>query len=678
MTKMHKRWHCLADQSDLAEQLGIQLGISKIIAAILINRGITDLEDAKAFLYGEVECLENPFSLRDVEKAAQRIILALNSQEKITVYGDYDVDGITSTALLYRALCDLGATVEYYIPDRQSEGYGLNGDALKKIHGYGTTLLLTVDCGISAVDEIALLAKKMDIIITDHHRPPEVLPQAYAIVNPQQELCAYPNKNLAGVGVAYKLCQVLWKLLDRDAEALIQYLDLVAVGTVADIVPLLGENRVLVKMGMRLLPLTKNIGLQALIQECGLQQKIDAGQIGFVIGPRLNAAGRVGRADAGVELLITEDQSRAGELAAQLEEDNAQRQALERSILAEAENCLAGIDVEKEKVIVLAGENWHPGVIGIVASRIVDKYYRPAVIISKKDGIGKGSCRSISGFDLYAALQECQEVLLGFGGHRMAAGLTVSSENIGELRKRLNKIAARVLTDQDYIPELQIDSTVMLNEIDSAFLEQLTCLEPYGMGNPKPVFSCRGVILADRYQMGQDKQHLRCKVTQENRSNSVVGWNMGFLAEELPLNRLIDIAFHPEFNDWQGQRNIQLRAYDIRCSAAVQPEISDHWRDVVRLVIGQVYLVLKHYPRNKVGITATNKEILQEVRTKYKTLLSEKGINIALTVLQELELVEQYETDRIRTIKLLAPPTKKLDIACSTTFCEGMLQYEIL
>ncbi|MEN6566813.1 MAG: single-stranded-DNA-specific exonuclease RecJ [Veillonellales bacterium] len=677
MTKIHKRWSFLADHSDLAEKLGTQLRVSKIVAEVLINRGLTNLREAKAFLYGGEECLEDPFLLRDVEKAAKRIILALNKQEKITVYGDYDADGITSTALLYRVLDDLGARVDYYIPDRQSEGYGLNGGALEELHCSGTTLLLTVDCGISAVDEVALLAGKMDIIITDHHRPPEILPAAYAIVNPQQKKCDYTNKDLAGVGVAYKLCQVLCQMLNQAAGALLQYLDLVAIGTVADIVPLLGENRVLVKMGLRLLPLTKNIGLQALLKVCGLDKNIDAGKVGFVIGPRLNAVGRVGRADAGVELLLTEDQSEAAKLAAKLEEENTQRQALELSILAEAEKLLARMNVEKAKVIVLAGENWHPGVIGIVASRIVDKYYRPTVIISEKDGIGKGSCRSIPGFDLYSALQSCEGILLRFGGHCMAAGLTILSSNIDELRKRLNNIAERVLTEQDYIPELQIDSTVMLDKMDTAFLEQLTCLEPYGMGNSRPVFACQGIILTDVYKMGQSKQHLKGKVIQGNHSKSIVGWGMGFLAEELQLNQSVDIAFNPGFNDWQGQRSVQLRVHDIRHSVAVKPAKCDSRRDSARLVIGQVYLVLKHSPGSSQGITATNKEIMQEIRLRYKTVLSERGIDISLTVLQELGLVRQYETGGSRIITLLAPPAEKLDITCSATFSEGMLQYEI-
>lgn len=563
MAKPAKVWRVVPPCADLAAELGKELDISPVVAQVLVNRGVADADAALRFLNGGVEALPDPRLMLGMDRAVERIGAAIAGGEKITVYGDYDVDGVTATSLLYRLLGRLGGVADYYIPERQSEGYGLNAAALEALQRAGTRLVITVDCGISAAAEVAALAGRMDIIVTDHHQPPAVLPPALAILNPKQPGCPYPDKNLAGVGVAFKLAQALW-LKYGGGVPLADYLDLVATGTIADIVPLTGENRVLVKLGLATLASGGNPGLKALAKAAGLADgKVDAGRVGFGIAPRLNAAGRLGHAAAGVELLVTDDDARAAELAAELDRENGRRQAVEKELLAAAEAQAAGMDTAAAKVLVLAGEDWHPGVIGIVASRMVDRYYRPTVMISVKDGIGKGSCRSIPGFDIYSALSRCADLLIQFGGHQQAAGLTIDAANIDRLRERLSEIAAATLTADDYRPVLNIDCRVALDEIDAAFLQQLACLAPHGMGNPSPVFVCEDLAVSGVKPVGQEGRHLKLRVRRQRASGDVIGWDMGGLAGRLGGGP-IDLAFAPEFNEWQGQRSIQLKAHDVR------------------------------------------------------------------------------------------------------------------
>ncbi|MEG6585593.1 single-stranded-DNA-specific exonuclease RecJ [Dendrosporobacter sp. 1207_IL3150] len=563
MAKLHKLWRFFPNKPELKKQLCKSINISQDIAQLLINRGIVEEQAAYQFIYGDLANIADPFLLKDMDKAVERIVRAITHCEKIVVYGDYDVDGITATALMVKVLSLLGANADYYIPDRQSEGYGLNIEALEQLVHSKTQLMITVDCGISAVDEIKSVNNQLDIIVTDHHQPPQVLPEALAIINPKRLDCSYPEKNLAGVGVAFKLCQAIWQTIKKTDMT--EFLDIVAFGTIADIVPLVGENRILVKEGLKQLSNTDNIGLRALINTCGLtSDKLDSGKIGYVLAPRLNAAGRLGRAAIGVELLLTTDIVRAEELAETLNHENSQRQAVEKEILSKVEEQLSKVDLESSKVLVLAGENWHVGVIGIVASRIVDRYYRPTVIISLKDGMGKASCRSIPGFDIYNALNQCSDLLIQYGGHRQAAGLSVTSDKIEALRERLSKIAEEVLTAEDFLPVLNIDCMVGLEEVNMSFLEQIACLEPFGMGNPSPVFACKDVTLADIRSIGQDGRHLKFRVRRKNYCGDGIAWEMGKLTEQFPINSHIDIAFQPEINNWNGICNVQLRAHDIR------------------------------------------------------------------------------------------------------------------
>lgn len=558
-----KIWNFSLENPDLETNLIKKLKISKVIAKLLINRGIVDEKKAYEFLNSKNQAFLDPFLLKGMDSSIQRIINAIDNKEKITVYGDYDVDGITATAVLVRVLALLGAIVTYYIPERQNEGYGLNANAIESIIEDGTKLLITVDCGVSSIMEVERVNSRIDIIITDHHRPPEILPKAFAIINPKQSDCLYPNKEIAGVGVAYKLCQALWKTVKR--LELREYLDIVALGTIADIVPLTGENRVIVTLGLEQLNSTRNLGLQSLIKHCGLaDKKIDAGKVGFVLAPRLNAAGRIDSALTGVQLLLTDDLSKADQVAEALENDNVERQLIEKDILLKAEESLKQFDMSTEKVIVISGLNWHSGVIGIVASRLVDKYYKPVIVISETDGMSKGSCRSIHGFDIYKALKKCSDLLEKFGGHAQAAGLSVLPENIPLLRQRLTEVAQEVLTEEDYVPKIRIDATVTLHDINLEFIKNLECLEPYGMGNPRPIFACNSVALIDASPMGQDGKHLRFRMKEKKQIVNGIAWGMGELALNLIQEKNIDLAFQPEINEWQGKCNIQLKAYAFR------------------------------------------------------------------------------------------------------------------
>jgi len=670
MAKLKKAWRLFPAKRELVRELSRNLNISEFIAQALINRGITDEKAANKFLRAGSDCIADPYLLKDMRIAVARIAQAIEDQQVITVYGDYDVDGITACVIVYKTLTRLGANAQFYIPDRQSEGYGLNAAALASLIEGGTKLVITVDCGISALKEISDVKGQLDIIVTDHHQPPEQLPVALAIINPKQPECPYPEKNLAGVGVAFKLCQALWQHYDC-VDNQFDYLDIVAVGTIADIVPLTGENRVLVKLGLERLKTSDNIGLQALLSVCGLTGKpVNSGSVGFVIAPRLNAAGRVSQATVAVELLLTDNADRARQLAMLLDAENAARQAIEKTILSKAEEQLAAIDISAVNVLVLAGQEWHSGVIGIVASRLVDKYYKPVVMISVQDGYGKGSCRSIPAFDIYAALTQCSDLLIQFGGHRQAAGLTIAAQHIPLLCQRLQAIAAVSLSEADYIPVLNIDSLLPLSEINAAFVEQLSCLEPYGFGNPSPVFVCKDVELAEKRSIGQQSRHL--KLTLKNSAVSdVIAWNMGELTDSLTCNHNIDLVFVPKYNEWQGLKKLQLSAYDVRQSigqretemlAKIAPD-----RDCIKFV----YLTIKEFntlDQRRLSL----QDIAGSILSKHKVSLSEKVITMAINVLRELHLLTPESGNGELDFVLEPSPHKKLELLDSDTFRESV------
>ncbi len=562
MSRPQAVWQVEEPDELLSGELASALGVSPIVARIMCNRGITGVEEARNFLACDPEELHDPYLLKDMALAVREIDRALVTGEKILVYGDYDVDGVTSTALLLDALAVLGCEAGFYIPDRLEEGYGLNREALAKAAGQGYKLVISVDCGISAWEEAAYAAELgLKLIITDHHEPPAVLPAALAVIDPKRPGCAYPFKDLAGVGLAFKLVQALFNLRGISGREM-GLLDLVTLGTIADMVPLRGENRILVKHGLVQLNSSPRLGLASLAEVAGLTGRvISTGQVAFALAPRINATGRVGDAAIAVRLLRSEDTLRAREMAAYLDAENRTRQEIEAEVLAEALEMLTEFDPAKDKVIVLAKEGWHSGVLGIVASRLVEKYYRPAIMISLEDGEGKGSGRSIAGFDLYHALSACSESLLRFGGHKQAAGLAVSAAKVESLRQELNRLAAQA--DQEiYLPKLRIDGKVELNEVSMDLITEIHRLEPFGIGNPSPVLVGNGLSLQEAREVG--KGHLKVRVQAGGTSTGGIGFNLAGLLAVLRNGQTVDVAFSPEINEYNGRTSVQLQLKDIR------------------------------------------------------------------------------------------------------------------
>jgi single-stranded-DNA-specific exonuclease len=539
--------------------------VSPFLAKILLSRGMKDIDKIKEFINPSLYKLNDPFLLKDMKKAVVRIKQAIEANERIVIYGDYDVDGITSTSVMINFLSGICSNVDYYIPDRIDEGYGLSMGAIDKINQAGTALIITVDCGITAVDEVRHIKELgMDVIITDHHECKEVLPEAFAIVSPCRPDSEYPFNELAGVGVVYKLvCAMCMEL--GLGELHYNYLDLVALGTVADVVPLVGENRIIVKHGLRSLEKTNNTGLQVMLECCNLKDKqITSWGIGFLIAPRINAAGRVGNAGRAVELLTTSDRSTALEIATQLNEENKYRQETELEIFHEAiAKIEQDIDLEKEKVLVVAGEGWHHGVIGIVASKIVEKYYRPCILISHEDGMGKGSGRSIEGLDLFKALNYCGGLLDKFGGHELAAGLSLSMENFAAFRESINIYADEIINEEDLYPKVRIDALLDTDDINIANIRELDVLAPFGAGNPGPVFEFDGLKICDIKTLSEGK-HLKTLMGNKELHVEAIGFGMGSMAQNYNRNDLVDVAGALEINTWNSIDKVQLNLRDIK------------------------------------------------------------------------------------------------------------------
>ncbi len=562
--KKHKIWKFNEFNKSEAEKLGLEAGISPLVAGILLNRGIRDAAAARDFLHGSAAPFHDPFLMKDMDKAVERILRGICNKERITVYGDYDVDGISASSLLYLFLKDCGADVNTYIPERKSEGYGLNIDALNILHDNGTTLIVTVDCGISAVKEIAGAPDGLDIVVTDHHTPPEVLPEAYALVNPHQKDCSYPFEDLSGVGVAFKLCQALYKKLYPDKALWNENTELVALGTVADIVPLYGENRELVKRGLKQMETTDNIGLKALMEKSRCPQKdITSENIGFILAPRLNAVGRLEHAQLAVELLTAESSERAAGIAEALNEENALRQKISRDIFVDAEKMLAQQE-HIDTAIVLAKEGWHAGVIGIVASRLVDKYHLPVILISIDGETAKGSCRSIPKLDLYSAINAAGDLLIQFGGHHQAAGLTVKTANIELFKERFCRTVAERLRPEDYLPVLNVDMLVdKEHEIDIPLLNELKMLEPYGSNNPAPLFAFKDAAMRYAKIFGAENTHLRFSAVYGEHAYQCLMWGGAENYPSVYNGAKADLAFMPKINIWQDKENVNLQVVDI-------------------------------------------------------------------------------------------------------------------
>ena len=560
---MTKRWAIAEPEPALAQMLARELHLALPLAQVLVNRGHRDVETASRFLSPQLRQLGDPFDLPEMKQAVDRILTAIEKKERIVIYGDYDVDGVTSSALLQRVLQAAGATVANFLPHRMDEGYGLSQDGIARcVKEHDPQLLVAVDCGTSSVREIADLKKhKIDTIVLDHHEPPTPLPQCVALVNPKR-VDGSPLSVLASVGIAFKLAHALLKQERQLAERvdLREHLDLVAVGTVADIVPLTSENRILVKTGLERLPHTQKIGLRALMDVAEVGDKVSPYHIGFRIGPRLNAAGRLSDAMAALELLLTNDAARATELAKLLDDHNAQRRQLEGRIVDEA--MAMARTLESDRVLVLAKDDWHVGVIGIVASRVQQEFHKPTVVIGINDNMGKGSCRSVEGFSIVGALQHCAALLEKFGGHEMAAGLSVKAGKIDELRRALNEFATKTLKDDDLHKRVRIDAVLELGDLDADFFEQLEKLEPCGPDNPTPVFAVKGVRLRGAPRV-VGKNHLRFNVTDGDTAAQAIWWGMADF--KFPEGEF-DVAFTPELNEYRGVENVQLKVKDVRPS----------------------------------------------------------------------------------------------------------------
>ncbi len=543
------------------------LQIPPAIARILLNRGVDSREKARRFFRPELSNAYDPFQMKDMEIAVQRLVKAIRNKENIVIYGDYDVDGTTSVSMLYLFLSKLGVRPKFYIPDRMRDGYGLSPQGIKEIHGWGADLILTTDCGITAVEEVALANQLgIDVIVSDHHEPSEKLPPALAVLNPKRPDCGYPFKELAGVGVAFKLIQGIGDALNLDSEYFEELLDLVAIGSAADIVPLTDENRILVHEGLKRLAGTPKVGIQALFNSSGLHgAAIGTGQIVFIIAPRINAVGRMGNASRAVHLLISQSPQQAANIASILEQENQTRRNIDEETFRQAEAQLEEeFDPERDRVIVLAREGWHPGVIGIVASRIVEKYYRPTIMIALENGTGKGSARSIPGFDIYQALKSCESLMLGFGGHKYAAGLSIHSDKIATLREALNRYARKFMTDDILIPKIRVDSPLQLTEINGQFWNLLKRFAPFGPQNMRPVFMTRNLQVVGTPQI-VGSNHLKFKVRQNGVVIDAIGFNLGDCFYRIaPGESNLDIVYSIDENEYLGRKTLQLRIKDLR------------------------------------------------------------------------------------------------------------------
>lgn len=557
-----QQWN-IAQGDQEARRVMERQGVPGLVAATLCARGMTDLAEARSLLSSGSDHLQDPFLMKDMDLAVARISRALRNGEKIAVYGDYDVDGITSTCLLTHYLRGQGGEVCYYIPNRLSEGYGVNREAVSHLAREGVRLMITVDCGITAVDEVRYASELgVDVIITDHHECKEELPAAVAVVDPHRKDCPYPFKDLAGVGVALKLVMALGG--EKRSRALFQeYADLAAVGTVADVMKLLGENRTIVRVGLNHLKKTRRRGLYALMVEAGtLSRAINSTTVGYCLSPRINAAGRMGQAATAAELILTEDTVQAEVLAHQLCELNRQRQAVELEIFNQ---CLALVNGKKQDCLVLADKAWHQGVVGIVASRLAEQCACPVFMIClQEDGKGKGSCRSYGGFNLFCALERCADLLEGYGGHALAAGFSIKEENIPAFRAKMKELVRTDTGGEEMVSTLQIDG-----EIENTALltveqvEALSALEPYGAGNPKPVFSLSGVTVTCMSDVGGGR-HLKMRASRDGRTVDLIFFSVTRAKSGLVVGDKADVAFYPQINEYRGSRTVQLHLVDLR------------------------------------------------------------------------------------------------------------------
>ena len=553
---MIKKWEFYSSDEKLVDDICNRYNLNKVIGKIIVNRNVIKDEDVRIFINPTRDDFYDPFLFKEMDIAVERIIKAINNKEKILIYGDYDVDGITSTTVLKKYLLDRGIMVDTYIPNRLHEGYGLNKSAIEKIKEKGIDLIITVDCGISAIDEIEYVKSLgMDIIVTDHHEVGEKLPNAIAVIDAKRKDNTYPFRSLAGVGVVFKLIQAISIKLDIKPEEYLKYLDLVCVGTIADIVPLEGENRTIAKLGLMLIKVTKNLGLRELIKSSGYKE-IDSNTISFGVAPRINASGRMGHEEEALNLFLANNLESALEITKELNDYNTLRQSTEKNIYEEVVQKIEKNNLDENDSIVVGGNNWHHGVIGIVSSKVTDKYYKPSILLSFEDDIAKGSGRSIPGFDLYESLTKCDDLLEKYGGHAMAVGLTLKKENFEKLKESNIK---------ELKPIIYIDEELKLKDINMDLIKSLSILEPFGESNKVPLFLIKNLKI-DSIRALSEGRHLKLTLRDENFVINAIGFDIGFLAEEYRIGDKIDIVGTLEINSFNGFSSIQINVKDIRKS----------------------------------------------------------------------------------------------------------------
>ena len=558
---MNKKWQICEVDKEKVEKLKSKYGISELLATILVNKNITTQKEIEEFLNPTRNDFFDPFLINDMDIAVERIRKAIETQEKVIIYGDYDVDGITSITVLKSFLKDVGLDVDYYIPNRLEEGYGLNKNAIDEIAKNKYTLMITVDCGISAIEEVNYAnSLGIEVIVTDHHEPGEELPKALAVIDNKRKDSKYPFRELAGVGVAFKVSQALAQSMNVKEEEYLKYLDIVCVGTISDIVPLISENRVITKLGIKLLKQTRNTGLKAIINSSGYSQ-INSTTISFGVAPRINACGRMGKAEQALKLLLSKDIYEVNKLTQELNNYNRERQEIEKEIFESVLNKIEQNNLDKNRTIVVGGEGWHHGVIGIVSSKITEKYFKPSILLSfEEDGTGKGSGRSIPGFDLHEALMKCENCLEKFGGHSMAVGLTLKKDKFEQFYEEFEKVAKENKTE-NIVPIINVDAKIELNEIDNTVVEDLKQLEPFGEANKMPVFALKNIRI-DSIRALSEGKHLKLTLRDNNQIINAIGFNIGELANEYKIGDKVDLAGVLEINTFNGIDNLQINIKD--------------------------------------------------------------------------------------------------------------------
>ena len=558
---MNKKWQVYQVENDEVEKLQEKYKINKLLATILVNRGIMEEEQIEKFLKPKRSDFYNPYGMPDMNIAVERIMKAIENKEKTIIYGDYDVDGITSVTVLKSFLEERGLHVGVYIPNRLEEGYGLNKKAVEYIAEQKYSLMITVDCGISAVEEVEYANQLgIETIVTDHHEPGNELPNAIAVVDAKRKDNQYQCRNLAGVGVVFKLIQAIGIKMGLEEKEYLKYLDIVCIGTISDIVPLTDENRVIVKLGLKLVEQTRNLGLKSILQASGYN-KIDSVTISFGIAPRINACGRMGHQEEALNLFLSKDINEVNELTQKLNEYNKTRQEIEKTIYKDATTQIEEQGLANKNTIVLMGKNWHHGVIGIVASKITEMYFKPSILLCEEDDLGKGSGRSIPGFDLYEALTECKESINRFGGHAMAVGINVKKDKLEEFKEKLEQIS-KEKNIEEIVPILKIDAQISLDEINKEMVNSLKKLEPFGEENKNPLFVFKNLKI-DSIRALSEGKHLKLTLKDNKNIVNAIGFNLGDLANEYRIGDKVDVVGNLEINSFNGVDNIQINIKDL-------------------------------------------------------------------------------------------------------------------